>query len=193
MGNLRSVSKAIEHLGGSVKVVSTPEEIETASKIVLPGVGAFGDAMKELRGRNLVESIRSAIAQKKPFLGICLGMQLLFKTSEESPEAEGLDIFPGKVQRFRSKGVKIPQMGWNQIELRKQSPLTQNVADKSYFYFVHSFYIVPEDRKLTLGETQYGDEKFTSILASDTVFATQFHPEKSQDAGLAILKNFIEL
>jgi imidazole glycerol-phosphate synthase subunit HisH len=193
MGNLRSVSKALEHLGGKVKVSSDPQDLKSADKVVLPGVGAFGDAMHELRRQNLVEPIREAVAHKKPFLGICLGMQLLFKTSEESPGAEGLDILPGYVQRFRSKQVKIPQMGWNQIALKKESALTRGLADNSYFYFVHSFYIVPEDKSLTLGETQYGDEKFTSILASDTVFATQFHPEKSQSAGLAILKNFIEI
>ncbi len=193
MGNLRSVSKAVEHLGGKVKVSSSPSDLKSADKIILPGVGAFGDAMDELRKQRLVEPIREAISAKKPFLGICLGMQLLFKSSEESPAAEGLDIFPGKVQRFRSKNVKVPQMGWNQIKLKKKSPLASGLDDNSYFYFVHSFYVVPQDKSLTLGETQYGDENFTSILASDTVFATQFHPEKSQSAGLKILENFIKL
>ncbi len=193
MGNLRSVSKALEHLGGKVKISSNPDDLKTADKIVLPGVGAFGDAMAELRRQNLVEPIRAFAGSGKPFLGICLGMQLLFKSSEESPEAEGLDIFPGTVRRFRSKNVKIPQMGWNQAKLKKESPLTKGLPDNSYFYFVHSFYVAPEDQKITLGETTYGDETFTSILASDTVFATQFHPEKSQSAGLTILKNFISL
>lgn len=193
MGNLRSVSKAIEHLGGKVTVASSPNEIEAADKLILPGVGAFGDAMDELSKSGLVPALKSFLSKKKPFLGICLGLQLLFESSEESPGAAGLGIFPGKVRKFRSKGVKIPQMGWNTAEIKREHPLTRGLSKSPYFYFVHSFYAVPKDPGLTIGETVYGEEKFPAILGNETVFATQFHPEKSQTAGLAILKNFIGL
>lgn len=192
MGNLRSVSKAIEHLGGTVKVSSLPDDIEKAHKVILPGVGAFGDACSELRSFGLFDPIRAFIKSGKPFLGICLGLQLLFEKSEESPEAEGLGIFPGTVKLFRSKEVKVPHMGWNNSRIVNQSPIMKNVPDNPYFYFVHSFYAAP-DPKLVIGETEYGGEKFAAILGSGQTFATQFHPEKSQEAGLQILKNFIEL
>lgn len=192
MGNLRSVSKALEHLNAKVKISQTAAEIENADKLVLPGVGAFGDAMAELKRQGLVEPIRNFIAKKKFFLGICLGLQLLFKKSEESPDAEGLDVFKGTVRAFRSKTVKIPHMGWNQVGLRASS-LLKGLPENPSFYFVHSFYAVPEDAKLTIGACEYGGENFTAILGNETAFATQFHPEKSQQAGLAILKNFISL
>lgn len=192
MGNLRSVSKALEHLGGKVTVSSDPADIEKADKIVLPGVGAFGDAAAELKRQNLLAPLQQAILNKKPFLGICLGLQLLFKTSEESPEGEGLNAIAGKVQLFRSKKVKIPQMGWNTVTWQQDHPLIKNVPTNSYFYFVHSYYAAPEQKDVSLGQTTYGEETFTSVVAHENIFATQFHPEKSQKAGLEILKNFIE-
>jgi glutamine amidotransferase len=192
MGNLRSVSKALEHLGGKVKVSSSPHDVEKADKLVLPGVGAFGDAVKELKARKLLDPLRMHLKNQKPFLGICLGLQLLFPTSEENPDAEGLAIYPGKVKLFKSSGIKIPHMGWNQVRLKKSHPLLKSVSDDSFFYFVHSYYAVPTDSKIVAGGCQYGEEDFAAILATDTVFATQFHPEKSQEAGLKILKNFLE-
>jgi len=191
MGNLRSVSKALEHLGAEVKVSSEASDIERAAKVVFPGVGAFGDAILELKKRMLLDPVRRAILEGKPFLAICLGIQLLFDESEESPGIAGFGIFPGKVRAFRSKIVKIPHMGWNQIKIERNHPMLRGVADGSYFYFVHSFYGVPEDPGCRIGSCQYGDENFTAIAGNETVFATQFHPEKSQKAGLAILKNFV--
>ncbi len=191
MGNLRSVSKALEFSGGHVCVTSNPAQIEAADKLVLPGVGAFGDAALELKSRLLWDPVVTHIRQGKPFLGICLGLQLLLSESEESPGVPGLGIFPGKVIRFRSRGVKIPHMGWNQIDFQGAHPLLAGVSSGSYFYFVHSFYAAPEDESLGFGRTSYGGENFCAILAKDNVFATQFHPEKSQEAGLRILKNFL--
>lgn len=191
MGNLRSVSKAIEHLGGKVKVSSDFSEIKSADKLVLPGVGAFGEATKELKSRSLFEPIKDFVLERKPFLGICLGLQLLFDSSEESPGASGLGIFPGMVRAFSSREVKIPHMGWNSATLKTPHPLLKGIPDGSFFYFVHSYYAVPTDSRLLLGETQYGEEIFSSILGTETLFAVQFHPEKSQSSGLRILKNFI--
>ena len=193
MGNLRSVSKALEFLGGQVKISSSPEEILKADKLVLPGVGAFGDGMKELDARKLSQPIRDFIQSKKPFLGICLGLQLLFPSSEESTGAAGLNVFPGEVIKFRSSGVKIPHMGWNQVHVLKPHAFFKGIPDESFFYFVHSFYANPKDPALAIGETAYGEETFASILGTETALATQFHPEKSQDAGLALLRNFVKV
>lgn len=192
MGNLRSVSKALEYVGGKVKISSAANDILKADKLVLPGVGAFGDAVRELRYRQLFQPIQEYLAHQKLFLGICLGLQLLFPSSEESPEATGLSALPGWVKLLRSPGVKIPHMGWNQVSFRRSHPLLKDVPDKSYFYFVHSFYAWPEDDSCILGTTSHGDENFPAILGNDHLFAAQFHPEKSQNAGLAILKNFVE-
>jgi glutamine amidotransferase len=192
MGNLRSVSKALEHLGAQVKVSAFPSDIQKAEKLVLPGVGAFGDAMKELESRGLVEPIRSHIKEGKRFLGICLGLQLLFDTSEENPGSVGLGLFPGKVQLFKSKNVKIPHMGWNQVNLVSEHPLLQGVPDQSYFYFVHSYYASSQDNRIVAGACTYGQETFAAMLGTENLFATQFHPEKSQEAGLQILKNFVD-
>ncbi len=192
MGNLRSVSKALEHLGGKVKVSSMARDIEQADKIILPGVGAFGDAMAELNERRLIDSILKHVEKQKPFLGICLGLQLLFPSSEENKGVHGLAIYPGKVARFRSSQVKVPHMGWNQVQIQNKHPLLAGIPDNSFFYFVHSYYAQPEGADLTVGSCQYGEEVFTAILGNETVFATQFHPEKSQEAGLKILKNFLE-
>lgn len=193
MGNLRSVSKAIEHLGGSARITSNPSEIQNAEKLILPGVGAFGDAMSELAATKLIAPIREFAKSGKPFLGICLGLQLLFESSEESKGAEGLGIFKGTVRAFRSKTVKVPHMGWNNSKIMRPHPVLKGLPDNSFFYFVHSFYAVPEDKELTLAQTEYGGETFPAILGKGNVTATQFHPEKSQEAGLLILKNFIEL
>lgn len=193
MGNLRSVSKALEHLGAKVRVSSSPDDILQTDKLVLPGVGAFGDAVLELHRLRLFEPILQTIHSGKPFLGICLGLQLLFESSEESPQAKGLGVFQGDNVRFQSSGIKIPHMGWNDTKLNTQNPVLKGLASPSYFYFVHSYYPVPKDPSIVLGETVYGTEKFPSIVGKNKIFATQFHPEKSQQAGLAILKNFIEL
>ncbi len=193
MGNLRSVSKALEFLGGKVKVSSVPEEILKADKVVLPGVGAFGDGTRELTLRGLAEPLRVFIQSKKPFLGICLGLQLLFPSSEESSGSAGLSIFPGEVVKFRSRDVKIPHMGWNQVRQIKKHPFLKGIPDESFFYFVHSFYAKPKNPELPIGLTRYGDEEFASILGTDTALATQFHPEKSQQAGLDLLRNFVQI
>ncbi len=193
MGNLRSVSKALERFGGKVKVSSLPSDLEQADKLVLPGVGAFGDAMKELNARQLGEPILRHLGNQKPFLGICLGLQLLFESSEENPGVRGLSFFKGKVQRFKSSVVKIPHMGWNQVSIQNKHPLLTGVADNSFFYFVHSYYAQPEDAGLAAGVCQYGDEAFAAIIGEGAILATQFHPEKSQQAGLKILENFVRL
>jgi len=192
MGNLRSVSKALEHLGAAVKVSSSFQEIKKADKVVLPGVGAFRDAMNELRHRSMDDPIREHISKKKPFLGICLGLQLLFEGSEENPGIKGLGVLNGVVQKFRSRNVKIPHMGWNQVQLGEPHPYLKGVNEGSYFYFVHSFYAVPADKKNTAASCTYGEETFSAIVGAENLLATQFHPEKSQEAGLQILKNFVE-
>ncbi len=191
MGNLRSVSKALEHLGAKVLITSNPQDLEQADKIVLPGVGAFGDAMEELRSRQLIDPLQSAAQSGRKILGICLGLQLLFPTSEESPSSIGLGCFPGKVKLFRSSNIKIPHMGWNSVKIKAKHPLLENVQDGSFFYFVHSYYAAPEENNILAAECTYGSETFAAMVGSGTIFATQFHPEKSQEAGLMILKNFI--
>jgi len=192
MGNLRSVSKALERVGGSVAVSSRLEDLEKAEKIVLPGVGAFGDGCRELAQRGLFEPLRQALLQGKPFLGVCLGMQLLFEQSEESPGADGLGVLRGRVQRFRDPSLKVPHMGWNQVKVSQpNAPPFRGVKIPEYFYFVHSFYPVPEEPSVVLGTTEYGGEEFTAFLSKGSLWASQFHPEKSQEAGLAILKNFV--
>ena len=193
MGNLRSVSKALEALKGAVRVSDDPKVVKRADKIVLPGVGGFGQAMKELKRLRLIEPLLASIKRGKPFLGICLGLQLLMERSDESPGIRGLGVIPGKVRRIPSskkRSFKIPQMGWNQVTFKKRSPLIRGVSNNSYFYFVHSYYADPLDSDVTLGTTYYG-LTFASMFARDHLFAAQFHPEKSQSMGLAILKNFI--
>ncbi|TAN60600.1 imidazole glycerol phosphate synthase subunit HisH [bacterium] len=188
MGNLRSVSKALEASGAKeVKVVSQPKEILKADKIVLPGVGAMAEAISALRKLNLIEPIKESIF-RKPFLGICLGLQLLFTESEEGGRVKGLGIFKGKVKRFSGR-LKVPHMGWNQIRV-KSSYILRNIPDNSYFYFCHSYYVVPEDKSIIASNTDYGLE-FVSSISKDNLFACQFHPEKSQAAGLRLLKNFV--
>lgn len=194
MGNLRSVSKAIEKVGGEVTVSSNPDDIQKAKKLVLPGVGAFGDGSLELARLNLFEPLQEAIGAGKPTLGICLGMQLLFDESEESPGVKGLGIFPGKVQRFRNPTAKVPHMGWNQLILQsKKSPVFRGIGEGDFFYFVHSYYPVPDEKSIVWATTKYEDEEFSSFVGRENIWASQFHPEKSQLAGLQILKNFVAL
>ncbi len=199
MGNLRSVEKGFERFGFDVRVTNNPEEVRNADKLVLPGVGAFQDAMNGLRQRGLIEPIVDWIQTGRPFLGICLGLQLLFTKGYEDGEHAGLGVIPGKVIRFHfsedgtQEKLKVPHMGWNQIHSRKKdNPLLRNVPQDAYMYFVHSYYVCPEDEDVIATETEYGIP-FTSMVWRKNVFATQFHPEKSQQYGLAILKNFGDL
>lgn len=196
MGNLRSVEKGFERFGFDVKVSDNPAEVGNADKLVLPGVGAFQDAMDGLRQRGLTKPIVDYVQSGRPFLGICLGLQLLFSKGYEDGEHEGLGIIPGKVVRFKfsengsKERLKIPHMGWNQIDFRKEgNPLLQDVPRNAYMYFVHSYYVSPDDSGVIATETEYGI-RFTSMVWHRNIFATQFHPEKSQQYGLTILKNF---
>jgi len=193
MGNLRSVQKGFEKVGHSATITSDPREIARSDKVVLPGVGAFCDAIAELKRLDLVSPLHDLVAAGKPLLGVCLGLQLLFETSYEGGEYTGLGILPGKVVRFvLPRPYKVPHMGWNQLQLRGDQPIFRNLADGAHMYFVHSYYVVPSDEKIIAAETEYGT-RFVSAVARGNVFATQFHPEKSQADGLVILKNFAEL
>jgi glutamine amidotransferase len=191
VGNLRSVQRAFEYVGAEVIVTAHRETIESASAVVLPGVGAFGKAMSNLERAGLTDVIRQVIAQRHPFLGICLGLQLLFEESEEMGQHRGLGVFGGQVKRFEI-GLKVPQIGWNQIHIQQASPLLEGVADGSYAYFVHSYYVAPADPEIVLAITDY-EMDYASIVGQDNVFGIQFHPEKSRAVGLRILRNFTEL
>jgi glutamine amidotransferase len=193
MGNLRSVQKGFERVGSEARITSESSAIGAATKLVLPGVGAFGDAMTGLRERGLIEPICEYVASGRPFLGICLGLQLLFDRSHEDGIFPGLGIIPGEVVRFRDReGLKVPHMGWNQLRIRRPSTVLDGVEDGSFVYFVHSYYAVPAESSVTTAETDYPDA-FTSIVSRDNIFATQFHPEKSQQVGLRLLRNFASL
>jgi glutamine amidotransferase len=194
MGNLRSVQKGFEKVGHAATITSNPADLARADKVVLPGVGAFGDCIAELRRRDLVGPIKDAIASGKPFLGICLGMQVLFDVGYENGEYEGLGVLPGKVVRFQNlpSDLKVPHMGWNRGRFLGRPPALAGLADGTFFYFVHSYYCVPEDRTVVAIECEYG-HPFCAAVWKENLFATQFHPEKSQADGLAILKNFAEL
>lgn len=192
LGNLHSVRKAVEYVGGDAVVTDDVETIRDADKIVLPGVGAFQDGMNGLQSRGLVKALQQAGDQGKPLLGICLGMQLLFTESEEQGRHQGLDLLPGKVVFFEQPGIKVPQIGWNQVEIRKSSKLLKDIRDGDYFYFNHSYYCVPEDADAALTITHYG-APFVSAVEKGHIYGVQFHPEKSQKVGLRILKNFVEL
>lgn len=193
MGNLRSVQKALERVGHSAMITNDPAVLADARQIILPGVGAFRDAISALRERKLVEPIRAAIRQGKPFLGICLGLQLLFEKSYEDGEHDGLGILPGEVVRFDvPPEFKVPHMGWNEVRYRRQSPIFDGVENDSHFYFVHSYYVVPRDESVVATLTTYA-APFCSSVWRDHLFAVQFHPEKSQAVGLRVLKNFAEL
>ena len=199
MGNLRSVEKALQAVGGKTKVTSLSKDIKEADKIVFPGVGSFGAAMSELKRLKLIEPIKDAIADGKPFLGLCLGLQLLFSKSEESPGVKGLGILAGDVRRFRfaKRALKVPHMGWNTISSKFsvvscQKKIIKGIPNDAYMYFVHSYYVKPKDRGVILTTTDY-EINFASGVAKDNVFGFQFHPEKSQALGLEILRNFVAL
>ena len=193
MGNLRSVQKAFEKLAVAAEICTNPADLKHCDRLVLPGVGAFRDAIAELRRQDFVEPIKAHIAAGKPFLGICLGLQLLFDVSHEDGTWEGLGIVPGKVVRFPdSHELKVPHMGWNRVTAAAGCPLFAGIPADSFFYFVHSYYVVPDDPAVVAGRTEYGQE-FTSVVQRGNMFATQFHPEKSQKLGLQLLANFAAL
>ncbi|MEN6497934.1 MAG: imidazole glycerol phosphate synthase subunit HisH [Thermoguttaceae bacterium] len=192
MGNLRSVQKGFEKVGHQATITSDPEQVLTADKVVLPGVGAFEDAIAELRRRELVEPILKAFDSGKPFLGICLGLQLLFETSYENGQHKGLGVLAGDVVRFQlPEEYSIPHMGWNQLQIRHPAPILEDIPESTHFYFVHSYYVVPRDPEVIAVEAEYG-KPFCAMVWRDNLFATQFHPEKSQVWGLRMLKNFAE-
>ncbi len=191
-GNLRSVEKAFQFLGYHAEVSSSPAFLKKAHALVLPGVGAFDDAMRALREKKLDRLIISSIESGLPFLGICLGYQVLFQRSEEGGEEPGLGILPGEVKRFSTPGLKVPHMGWNSVELKKKSKLIESELNHSFFYFVHSYYVSPADPSLILMETNYG-LNFASGVERDNIFAFQFHPEKSSRPGLSILARFADI
>jgi len=195
MGNLRSVSKALEQVGADCKVTRDPKVVAQADKLVVPGVGAFGDCVKNLRDYGLEEPTKKFIKSGKPFLGICVGMQILMESSEESPGVAGMGILSGKVVRFPQNELKVPHMGWNSLKTAagKKSRLLHGIPEGSYVYFVHSYYVDPDQKKkVTVASAEYG-LNFTALIEHENIFATQFHPEKSQAIGLRILKNFVEL
>jgi glutamine amidotransferase len=196
VGNLRSVQKALEHVGAPATISSDPASLETAAQdrssgIVLPGVGAFGDGMRELRRRGLVAPLLQLARTETPILGICLGMQLLFEGSEEMGLHRGLGLLPGQVVRFPQGPLKVPHVGWNQLRLR-QHPLLDGIADGAYAYFVHSYYVAPAEPDDVLATADYGLE-FAAVVGRDRVWGAQFHPEKSQEVGLQLLANFWRL
>jgi imidazole glycerol-phosphate synthase subunit HisH len=190
IGNLRSVQKAFEAIGAPARLITTPEELIGAAAIVLPGVGAFGDGMDNLRVAGFVEPLRGAIRAGVPFLGICVGLQLLFDESEEMGQHAGMGILPGRVRRFEGT-LKVPQIGWNQIVWSRPNPLSAGVPDGAYAYFVHSYYVEPRQPAHILATTDYGLD-YASVVGRDNIFGIQFHPEKSQAVGLRILSNFVQ-
>lgn len=192
-GNIKSVEKALHFLGREALVTGDSEEILRADKVILPGVGAFGDAMDTIRGRGLDKVLRKVAENGTPFLGICLGLQLLFERSDEAPGAEGLAILKGEILRIPEKeGLKIPHMGWNSLHLENNGRLFRGIEENAYVYFVHSYYLKAGDESIVKASTEYGVHIHASV-EKDNVFACQFHPEKSSDVGLHILKNFVEL
>jgi glutamine amidotransferase len=198
MGNLRSVQKAFEKVGYEARVTSDPQVVLEAERIVLPGVGAFRDCIRNLEEGGFIEPILRVIREGRPFLGICLGLQLLFTESEEFGLHRGLDVIPGRVVRFADglkdgdEDLKVPHMGWNQLAVKRRPPALAGIPDGANFYFVHSYYVKPDDPSVVATTTDYGGE-FCSSVWKDNIVATQFHPEKSQEKGLAILKNFGEM
>ncbi|HZT79471.1 MAG TPA: imidazole glycerol phosphate synthase subunit HisH [Gemmataceae bacterium] len=193
MANLRSVQKAFEKVGHAAEVSADPGRVAEAGKLVLPGVGAFRDAIARLREAGFDRPIAEHIRAGRPFFGICLGLQLLFTKSCEDGEHDGLNLFPGEVVRFADReGLKVPHMGWNQLRVRRRAPALAEVPDGAHVYFVHSYYAVPGDRRLLAAETDY-DGPFCSAIWYENVFATQFHPEKSQQVGLSMLRHFAAL
>lgn len=194
MGNLRSVQKACEKVGAAARIVNTPEGVRTAERLILPGVGAFRDAIHELQRLDLVEPLRAYVLSDRPFLGICLGLQLLFEVSYEDGEWPGLGLFAGEVVRFPAMpDLKVPHMGWNTLELTPAAErLMRGIPPEAAVYFVHSYFVRPRDESIVAARTEYGI-KFVSMIARGNIFATQFHPEKSQKVGLQMLSNFAAL
>jgi glutamine amidotransferase len=190
-GNLRSVANAVSRLGYQAKITSIPDEMLTAQAVILPGVGAAADTMANLKTLGLVSPIRRFIAEGRPFLGVCIGLQILFSGTEEGGWHECLGIIPGVVRRL-PPGLKIPHMGWNQVKQKIYHPIFSGISDEANFYFVHSYYVEPDDRSLVAGETEYG-VSFCSVIAKGNLVATQFHPEKSGEVGLKIYDNFIRI
>lgn len=191
MGNLGSVEKAVESVGGQPLISADPVAVRNSKRLILPGVGAFGDAMVNLRSAGMDAAIREAVGNGTPLLGLCLGLQLLFTHSEEFGSHEGLNLIPGKVRKFRNPDFRVPHIGWNQLETIRQNPLLENIPEKSYFYFVHSYYVEPDNLEDVLSWTDYGI-RFCSIAGRNKVWGAQFHPEKSQDIGKQLLRNFLE-
>ena len=192
-GNLQSVKKAFDFIGAESVITDNPEVINACDKILLPGVGSFGDAMDSMAKNGRVETVKQNALSGKPFLGICLGLQLLFEESEESPGVKGLGIFKGKIKKFSpDMGLKIPHIGWNSLEIKQNDTLFKGIPENSYVYFVHSYYLHAEDEEDVATVTNYGID-FHSAVGKNNVFATQFHPENSGDVGLQILKNFASM
>jgi glutamine amidotransferase len=192
MGNLRSVEKALENVGGRPLISGNPDKVRHADRLILPGVGAFGDAMRNLKQKGLDAAVCEAVEEGTPLLGLCLGLQLLFTRSEEFGSHEGLDLIPGSVLKINEPGLRVPHVGWNQIEGTRSNPLLDDVAEGSYFYFVHSFYVLPDNPEDVLRWTSYG-LRFCSIACRNKVWGAQFHPEKSQETGKQLLRNFLTI
>lgn len=194
-GNLRSVANALRSLGVEPVIVASPDALADATHLILPGVGSFGDCMAQLERRNLLGAIRGWVASGKPYFGICLGYQILFDSSEESPGVAGLGIVPGTVRRFKQlPGLKIPHMGWNSVVPRNlESGIWAGLGAEPYFYYVHSYFPVPENDGIIAAVTTYGDDTFAAAIELPNLFACQFHPEKSQDAGIRLIRNFLEI
>lgn len=193
MGNLRSVQKALEKLGQQAEICTDPRKIATAQRVILPGVGAFRDAIGQLRSHGFVDPIHEFLDTGRPFLGICLGLHLLFDVGYEDGEYEGLGVVPGSVVRFESSpGLKIPHMGWNGLQIERRNPMLDGIEPGAYVYFVHSYHVVPEDDSVVATRTDHGGP-FVSMIATGNLYATQFHPEKSQSVGLKLLDNFAKL
>ncbi len=194
LGNLGSVVNAFRYLDVEVVLTADKEDILAAEGIILPGVGAFGEGMKNLRKRNLDKVVINSVQKGKPLLGICLGLQLLFSSSEEDPDIKGLDLIKGRVKKFDEQNIsKIPHIGWNQIELTDNDPLFKGLKKPRNFYFVHSYYVVPQNNQFSLGKTIYSSEKFTSVVRKNNIWGIQCHPEKSSKTGLKFLQNFSEV
>ncbi|MBL7161014.1 MAG: imidazole glycerol phosphate synthase subunit HisH [Anaerolineales bacterium] len=191
-GNLHSVHKAVEYVGGEAVVTSDAQTILSAEKVILPGVGAFQDGMEGLDARGLLPVVKQIAESGRPLLGICLGMQLFFDVSEEQGAHQGLGLLPGQVLAFTKPGMKIPQIGWNQLEITSNFPLLKNIPNEAYVYFNHSYYCQPKNQAHVIATTDYGSQ-FASVVLSKNIYGVQFHPEKSQKVGLQILKNFVEL
>ena len=192
-GNMKSVEKALDHLGAEKIITGDPDVIRSADRVILPGVGSFGSAMESLKSHGLDRTVKEVAASGTPLLGICLGLQMLFDSSEEAPGVPGLSILPGRIVRFPSDcGLKIPHMGWNSLHFPKKSALFEGVGEGAYVYFVHSYYLQAEDPEAVAAESEYG-VTFHAAVSRGNVFGCQFHPEKSSDVGLAILKNFISV